>query len=85
MNFLNKVIKILTTLTTLALWVWGYEKAEPEVEPAQRHPHGDPGVGRRLQNSLGSAEAVAVLAKIKPMPPDKAWAAVNEALKGGAQ
>ena len=83
MNFLNKVIRMLTTL---ALWAWGYEKAEPEVEPAQRHPHGDPEVGRQLQDSLGPVRAIAVLAEIKPMPPDEAWAAVRAALeRGGAQ
>ena len=82
MNFLNKVISMLTTL---ALWAWGYEKALPDVEPDQRHPYGDPKVGQQLQNSLGPAGAIAVLAEIRELPPDEAWAAVNAALKGGAQ
>lgn len=82
MNFLNKVVK---ALVTLALWIWGYEKALPDVEPTRRHPLDIPEVSQRLQGELGVAKAIQVRTKIRELPPDDAWAAVDAALKGGAQ
>ncbi len=82
MNFLNKAVEVLVNI---ALWVWGYEKALPGVEPAQRHPYDNTEVSQRLQVKLGAARAIQVRARIRELPPDDAWAAVDAALKGGAQ